>query len=116
MDCAKAELADCDVNTTFVDTVTAPDLSHTIANLKNYTEYNIEIELFNGRESGPKSPVIVIYTDEDGRHTPKLSLKIFGTKQIFYFFNPILTMNQESDTYGTMLGANDQSSQKYHQI
>jgi len=65
MDCQKAELADCDVNTTFVDTVTAPDLTHTIANLKNYTEYNIEIELFNGQAAGPKSPVIVIYTDED---------------------------------------------------
>ena len=65
MSCAKAELANCNVNTTFVDTVTAPDLSHTISNLEYYTEYNIQIELFNGLKGGPFSPVIVIFTDED---------------------------------------------------
>ena len=69
MDCAKAELADCNENTTFVDEVTVPDLVHTISNLKNYTEYEIQIELFNSLATGPKSPKIIIYTDEDGKIT-----------------------------------------------
>ena len=67
LDCAKAELADCNENTTFVDEVTVPDLVHTISNLKNYTEYEIQIELFNSLATGPKSPKIIIYTDEDGK-------------------------------------------------
>ena len=70
MSCAKAELANCNINTTFVDTITAPDLSHTIRNLEYYTEYNIQIELFNGFQTGPRSPKIVIYTDEDSMYSP----------------------------------------------
>ena len=67
MDCAKAELADCNENTTFVDEVNYSDLVHTIANLKNYTEYEIQIELFNSHATGPISPKIIIYTDEDSK-------------------------------------------------
>uniref|UniRef100_A0A7M5XEM8 Fibronectin type-III domain-containing protein n=3 Tax=Clytia hemisphaerica TaxID=252671 RepID=A0A7M5XEM8_9CNID len=77
LDCSKAELADCNENTTFVDEVTVPDLLHTISNLKNYTEYEIQIELFNSLATGPKSPKIIISTDEDIPESPPTNVEGF---------------------------------------
>lgn len=69
MDCAKAELANCNETEIFIDTVSAPLLEHTIEGLENFTEYNIQIDLFNGVSAGPKTTVMVIYSDEDSKHS-----------------------------------------------
>ena len=75
MDCAKAELANCNESIIWKDTIKTPLLEHVIEGLDNFTEYNIIIDLFNSISTGPNTTVMVIYTDEDSKKYEELKVK-----------------------------------------
>lgn len=87
VDCEIAELANCNSSLEGVIIVNSPGLSANITGLERFTNYSIQVQLFNSVSNGWRSPPFYVYTEEDLPTSPPLRLEGFsGTSTSILIF------------------------------